>query len=132
MKPFNQFLSVSLFAIVMAMPVFAAEPVDPDIRKAAGRYDLWEDYEGGTVCTINLTTKRTIGGYVIDGKEDCFARLALDGDPFAWFLTDAGDVVIIDATRKRLVTLEHHKDREYYAVRQNEGRANLNLTPPTP
>ena len=95
-----------------------------------GAFDLWEDYEGGTVCSVYLTANRVIGGYGIDYDPACIARLEIDGDIAAWFPTDDGFIVMIDDTRKALIRMHTLPDGDYYVVRQSEGKANLNLTRP--
>lgn len=95
-----------------------------------GAFDLWEDYEGGTVCSVYLTANRVIGGYGIDYDPDCIARLEIDGDIGAWFPTDDGFIVMIDETRKALLRMHKLPDGDYYVVRRPEGKANLNLTRP--
>ncbi|WP_297799385.1 AprI/Inh family metalloprotease inhibitor [uncultured Brevundimonas sp.] len=93
-----------------------------------GRFALWEDYEGGTVCIVDLTANRTIGGYDIGYDDKCLAQLELGGDVAAWFPADDGTLVMIDATRKVLLRMRKDGVDDYYAVRQPEGKANLNLT----
>ena len=93
-----------------------------------GAFDLWEDYEGGTVCQVYLTANRVIGGYGIDYDPACIETLDVGGDIAAWFPTDDGDIVMIDDTRKSLLRLRKLPQQDYYMVRQTEGKANLNLT----
>lgn len=106
---------------------------DPNVRlpdpSPLGHFNLWEDYEGGQVCPIELENVRTIGGYTLVFDEDCLTKLKLP-DAQAWFPAEDGAIVIIDATRKILVRLSKHKTDEYYAERQVVGLENLNLTRP--
>jgi len=101
---------------------------DPDPMALKGKWELWEDHEGGTVCPITLANDQAIGGFALMGSEACFRKLKLKGDPYAWFLDPEGSVVLIDATRKVLVRFDALEDGTYYAQRE-EGLENLNLTP---
>lgn len=105
-------------------------PPDPSIALVAGRYELWEDTEGGESCDVALEQARTIGGHVLVADEACLAKLDLDGEPLAWFVAADGALVFIDATRQRVLTLERHHDGSFYVPRA--GRYSLNLTPPNP
>lgn len=105
-------------------------PLDPEIARITGRYDFWEDIEGGHSCEVTLDEARTIGGHVFIADEACIASLDLDGEPLAWFVASDGALVFVDATRQRVLTLERLPDDTYYARRTE--RRSLNLTPPNP
>lgn len=98
-----------------------------------GDFVLWEDIEGGTVCPVELENARTIGGYTLVFDEGCLERIHV-GYPGAWFPAEDDSIVIIDETRKVLVTLKKHGADEYYAERAGKvaGVQNLNLTRPQP
>ena len=94
-----------------------------------GRFNLWEDFEGGRVCPIELENARTIGGYTFVFDDSCLKALNLP-DAMAWFPAEDGAIVIIDGTRKILVRLAKQDNGDYYAQRQVVGLENLNLTRP--
>lgn len=100
---------------------------DPAVSPV-GAFSLWEDFEGGTVCSVYLTANRVIGGYGIEYEEPCVRTLEIDGDIAAWFPTEDGYVVMVDATRTAVLRMHKLPDGDYYARRQPEGKANLNLT----
>lgn len=102
---------------------------DPNLRPI-GRFALWEDYEGGTVCNVDLIANRTIGGYDIAYDEACVNSLDIGGDIYAWFPADDGQIVFIDVTRKVLLRMRKDGPEDYYAVRKPL-KENLNLTRPT-
>jgi len=104
---------------------------EPYAEKLKGKFDIWEDFEGGKVCPVTLTDETSIGGFALEGDESCLAELKLGGDPSAWFIDDAGRFVLIDATRHALVRFEPLEDGSFYANRSAEGLDNLNLTPST-
>ncbi len=107
-------------------PAMAA---DPDPTQLKGKWELWEDHEGGTVCPITLESGQAIGGFALTGSEACFRKLKLRGDPYAWFLDKDGNFILIDATRKMLARFDRLEDGTFYARRGGEGLDNLNLTP---
>jgi len=94
-----------------------------------GAYDLWEDFEGGKVCNIKLDDEQTIGGFVLEGDEDCFSALKLGGDPYAWFLDSEGQLVVTDATRKVLARFAPVEGGAFYFRRTDAGLESLSLTP---
>jgi len=94
-------------------------------------YEVWEDFEGGRVCRVELTDERTIGGNVIGGDVACVRELDLDEEPAAWLIDNEGWFVLIDATRRILVRFEPSPDGvSFYADRRADGLPSLNLTLP--
>lgn len=96
-----------------------------------GKFDIWEDFEGGRVCPVTLTDEMAIGGFALEGDEACLGELKLGGDPAAWFIDGEGSFVLIDATRHALVRFKALEDGSFYADRSADGLDNLNLTPAT-
>ena len=119
-----QLLCIFMFLLASTVSVLA----DGE-SKFKGAYDIWEDFEGGKVCKINLGDEPTIGGYALEGDANCFAAFKLDGDPYAWFVDQERRIVIIDATRKILIRFEPVEDGAFYARRTDAGLENINLTP---
>ncbi|WEK50235.1 MAG: AprI/Inh family metalloprotease inhibitor [Candidatus Kaistia colombiensis] len=100
-----------------------------DVSTLKGSYSIWEDFEGGKVCPIQLDDGTTIGGFALEGDDQCMQTFKFDGDPAAWFVDDEGWLVLIDATRKILVRLAPSTDGAFYANRTADGLESLNLTP---
>ena len=98
-------------------------------EKLKGKFDIWEDFEGGRVCPVTLSDETAIGGFALEGADACLAELKLGGDPAAWFIDGEGSFVLIDATRHALVRFNALEDGSFYADRSAEGLDNLNLTP---
>jgi ABC-type Zn uptake system ZnuABC Zn-binding protein ZnuA len=106
-----------------------AHASDSDGSQYKGRYEIWEDFEGGTVCPLVLEDEMSIGGFALQGDDGCMAVFELDGDPHAWFVDAEGWIVLIDATRQILSRFEPQEDGTFYANRTADRRTSLNLSP---
>jgi hypothetical protein len=116
-------------ATMLAASCLLANASDDAESKLKGRYEIWEDFEGGTVCKLFLDDEMSIGGNALEGDDQCMQSFKLDGDPNAWFVDDEGKLVLIDAMRRVLVRFEPHSDGSFYANRTADGLESLNLTP---
>lgn len=118
---------ISIFAAGAAI---AASPQALDPASIAGKYHIWEDHEGGRVCDITLEDGEILGGFALQSDEPCFEKLGFEGDPFAWFVDEqTNEIVVIDVTRAALVRFAVVPDGSFYANRVEEGLESLNLTP---
>jgi hypothetical protein len=98
-----------------------AQPPSPSpTSPPPGRYDLWQDGEGGQVCKLTLQSGRTIGGHPLKAATGCDERLSLGGAPQAWFVDAQGRVVIVDATRRVLLRMEPLDNGEYRDRRRGD------------
>lgn len=120
--------SIALVAVLASVAV--ANASEPYVSKLKGKYDLWEDFEGGKVCKVTLAPDATIGGFVFKGDDRCMTTFKFTGDPQSWFVDKEGWLVILDATRKTLARFKPGKDGSFYANRTADGLENLNLTRP--
>jgi len=118
------FLPILAALLLGVLQVHAESPAS-----LAGPYDIWEDFEGGTVCPLTLEDEPAIGGSALSGDDDCMQVFNFAGDPYAWFPDGEGRLVIIDATRRVLVRFDALQDGTFYAIRSDAGLENLNLTP---
>jgi hypothetical protein len=82
-------------------------------KQLKGTYDLWQDGEGGLSCKITLGDQPTLGGLTVQADQDCAEKLALEGDPYAWFINDEEKLIIIDAARQALLRMETIPDGSY-------------------
>lgn len=115
--------------LVAACCCAGALAAEDGVEQTAGSYELWEDFEGGTVCPIDLEAEPTIGGYALNTTDEaCFGAFKLDGDPYAWYLDGEGGLVLADAARQVLVRLLP-VENGFHADRSADGLESLNLTP---
>jgi hypothetical protein len=92
-----------------------ADVPEPYAVGMAGPYHLWEDTEGGTVCTVDLADTPILGGYALTADQACVQGLVPGEDLHAWFVDPASEeLVFIDATRKARIRLPHVQGLEYY------------------
>jgi hypothetical protein len=126
--PSGALMSAACLVAVLLSPALAVAK-DKDVAAIAGPYSIWEDFEGGRVCPITLDAGRTIGGYVLEGDNDCMVPFKLPDDPYAWFVDKDGKLTFIDVTRHILLQFERLADGSFYARREQFGLENLNLTP---
>jgi len=107
----------------------AAIAEDGYAGKLKGAYEIWEDFEGGKVCPLALDDEQSIGGFALEGDDQCMEPFKLTGDPNAWFLDDEGWLVLIDAARQTLVRFRPDEKGGFYADRTADRLESLNLTP---
>lgn len=119
-----------LVSLILAIAMSSATTAAPDISKVKGNYDLWEDFEGGKVCKVVLTSDQTIGGYVFKGDNRCIKVFKFDGDPHAWFIDQKGWLTIVDAARKVLVRLQPLEDGTFHADRSADRLEGVVLSRP--
>lgn len=95
-----------------ATDAFVEEVVPPWVAELRGDYTLWQDGEAGLgqLCDIILGVDRTIGGYAVSTDGKCEEQLQLAGEPAAWFLREDGYLILIDAARQALLTMQRLPD----------------------
>jgi len=126
--------TLALLALACALPARPAPP-QPEATQLQGRYDLWQDGDGGPLCHVTLGGTPTLGGQALRADADCARKLGLAGDPYAWFMAPDGRLVIIDAARQPLLRMERVGDprqREFKDRRAGDYNNAVLLTPATP
>ena len=119
----------SLIAAALLLAGCSAVQAAPDASQVKGSYDIWEDFEGGTVCPLTLDDAEAIGGYALEGDDTCMQVFKFAGDPYAWFLDDDSRLVMIDATRQVLARFQPLEDGVFRADRSDEGLEGVVLSP---
>lgn len=102
------------------------------VEALQGRYDLWQDGEGGPLCTLRLTPQRTIGGFAVAGAAQCAQKLELAGDPHAWFVREDGVLLMLDAARQPLLYMRPLGQGEFKDSRQGDYVNAVILSPKRP
>lgn len=92
----------------------------PEERRLQGRYELWQDGEGGLGCELLLKAEPIPGGNALEADADCDENLDLGGDPHAWFVDGEQVLVIVDAARQPLLRMERLSDGDFQDRRDGD------------
>lgn len=93
-----------------------------------GTYQVAEDFEGGKICDIRLTSEVSIGGQGLEADDKCLETIDFGGEPVAWHIDDEGWLRFTDALRKLIIRFEPQSDGGFYARRVELGKESLSLS----
>jgi hypothetical protein len=109
---------------------YQSGPLPAYVGKLLGAWDLWQDGEGGPSCAVQLTDQAILGGFAIEAEADCASKLDLAEEPYAWFLNDHGQLIIVDGARQALLRLNDEHDGSFKDRRAGDYSNAVLLTRP--